>query len=197
MLEWRLWGIRCRVSLLFPALVTALLLWQPDGLAVSCLLASLMHEGGHLLAMLALGIPPYQCTLGAFGMRIDLGNRLMDYKKNLLISFAGPLTNGLAAAGLFMLNAPSAAMVHLVLGALNLLPAAALDGGEILRCGLCLLGWEPLVRSVLRLTSALVLLPLATFSLWLCLRAENPTLLIVSGYLVVLIFFSDKCEKNS
>ena len=46
MLEWRIGGVRCRLSLLFPALITALLLWQPDGLAVSCLLASLIHEGG-------------------------------------------------------------------------------------------------------------------------------------------------------
>lgn len=197
MLEWRVGGIRCRVSLLFPALVTALLLWQPDGLAVSCLLASLVHEGGHLLAMVALGVPPQNCTLGAFGMRMDLENPLVDYKRNLLISMAGPLANGVAAAGLLMLDVPAVAMVHLVLAGLNLLPAAALDGGEILRCGLCLLGLDALVRWVLRLSSTLVLLPLAAVSFWLCFRGNNPTLLIVSGYLVALVIFSDKCEKNS
>ena len=197
MLEWRLWGIRCRVSLLFPALVTALLLWQPDGMALSCLLASLIHEGGHLLAMVALGVPPHKCTLGAFGMRIDLDNPLVNYKKNLLISMAGPISNGLAAVCLCLLHSSDTAMVQLVLAGLNLLPAAALDGGEILRCGLCLLGLDRMAGAVLRLLSALVLLPLATVSLWLCLCGENPTLLIVSAYLVVLVFFSDKNEKNS
>lgn len=197
MLEWRLWGIRCRVSLLFPALVTALLLWQPDGLAVSCLLASLIHEGGHLLVMLAVGVSPQNCTLGAFGMRMDLRNQLVDYKKNLLIAIGGPTANGLAAALLLMLGSPSTAMVHLVLAVLNLMPAAALDGGEILRCGLCLLGLGALAGVVLRMLSVLTLLPLATVSMWLCLRGNNPTLLIVSVYLVVLVFFSDKCEKSS
>lgn len=197
MLEWRVGGIRCRVSLLFPALVTALLLWQPDGLAVSCLLASLVHEGGHLLAMLALGVPPQNCTLGAFGMRMDLENPLVDYKKSIVISIAGPLANGVAAAVLLMLDSPDTAMVHLVLAGLNLLPAATLDGGEILRCGLCLLGLDALIRWVLRLSSALVLLPLAAVSFWLCFRGNNPTLLIVSGYLVALVIFSDKCEKSS
>ncbi|MBQ8753177.1 MAG: hypothetical protein IJZ13_08755, partial [Clostridia bacterium] len=69
MLEARFGGVHFRLSLLFPALITALLLWKPDGLAVSCVVASAVHEGGHLLAMLGLGYPPRACTLGAFGIR--------------------------------------------------------------------------------------------------------------------------------
>lgn len=198
MLEVRLLGVRCRLSLLFPALVTALLLWQPDGLAVSCVMASAMHEGGHLLAMLSLGYPPTACTLGAFGMRIRLGHRLPGYGHNMLISFAGPAVNLLSAGVLFLLGSPTAAIVHLTLAGFNLLPASALDGGELLRCGVCLLGLEPLAAPLLRLTSALVLLPLAAGSIWLFLQGwGNGTLLIVSAYLVVLVFFSDKNEKNT
>lgn len=197
MLEWRLGGVRYRLSLLFPALVTALLLWQPDGLAVSCLLASLIHEGGHLLAMMAVGVPPQRCTVGAFGLRLDLDNTLVGYEKNMLISLAGPLANGVAAALLFWMKRPDTAMVHLVLAGLNLLPASALDGGELLRCGVCLLGMETLADTVVRFTSALVLLPLATSSLWLCIRSQNPTLLIVSVYLTALVFFSEKSEKTT
>lgn len=197
MLEWRIGGVRCQLSLLFPALITALLLWQPDGLAVSCLLASLIHEGGHLAAMLAVGVPPQRCTLGAFGMRIDLRNTLISYSSHIAISLAGPLANGLAAIVLFCLHSVSAAAVHLLLAGVNLLPAAALDGGELLRYGLCLLGLERLADSLLRFTSALVLLPLAAVSIWLFIRVGNPTLLIVSGYLVALIIFSKKNEKTS
>lgn len=198
MLELRLWGIRCRLSLLFPALITALLLWQPDGLAVSCVVAAAVHEGGHLLAMLCLGYPPQACTLGAFGMRIRLGKRLPGYGHNLLISLAGPAANLLAAGGLFCLQSIDTAAVHLILACLNLLPASALDGGEILRCGVSLLGFASLAEPLLRLTSALVLLPLAAGSFWLFLQGwGNGTLLVVSLYLVVLVFFSDKNEKNT
>lgn len=197
MLEWRIGGVRCRLSLLFPALITTLLLWQPDGLAVSCLLASLIHEGGHLAAMLAVGVPPQRCTLGAFGMRIDLRNTLVGYGSHIAISLAGPLANGLAAIVLFCLRSVDAAAVHLLLAGVNLLPAAALDGGELLRYGLYLLGLERLADSLLRFTSALVLLPLAAVSIWLFIKVGNPTLLIVSGYLVALIIFSEKNEKTS
>ena len=192
MFEWRLCGIRFRLSLLFPALVTALLLSQPKGLALSCLLASLIHEGGHLLAMLAVGVPPQKCSIGAFGLRLDLGNALVGYGKNLLISFAGPMANVVAAAILFGVNQSYAAVVHIVLAGVNLLPASALDGGEILRCGVCLLGMESLVNTVVHFASALVLLPLATISLWFCINKQNPTLFIVSAYLTTLIFFGEK-----
>ena len=192
MLEWRLCGVRFRLSLLFPALVTALLMCQPKGLALSCLLASLIHEGGHLLAMMAVGVPPQKCSVGAFGLRLDLGNALVGYGKNLLISFAGPMANGVAAAILFWGNQPNAAVVHIVLAGVNLLPASALDGGEILRCSVCLLGMESLANMVMRFASALVLLPLATISLWLYKSNQNPTLCIVSAYLAMLIFFGEK-----
>ena len=186
------------MSLLFPALLTALLLWQPDGLAVSCVLASVIHECGHLLAMVVVGVSPRDCNLGAFGMRIRLGIRMPGYGQNLCISLAGPLANGLAAAGLLVLGRERTAAVHLTLAVLNLLPAAALDGGEMLRCSLCLLGMESLAAPVLRLTSALTLLPLAVGSVWLFLQGGgNGTLLIVSAYLVLLVFFSEKNEKTT
>jgi membrane-associated protease RseP (regulator of RpoE activity) len=147
--------------------------------------------------MLAVGVPPHRCTLGAFGMRIDLRNTLVGYGSHIAISLAGPLANGVAAVVLFLLRSPQAAMVHLLLAGVNLLPAAALDGGELLYYGLCLLGMEHLADSLLRFTSALVLLPLAAVSIWLFIENRNPTLLIVSGYLVTLIIFSEKNEKTS
>lgn len=197
MLEWRVCGVRCRLSLLFPALITVLLLSRPDGLAVSCLIASLVHEGGHLLMMLAVGVPPQKCTLGVFGIRIEWGNCLVGYGQNIIVSFAGPLANGLAAAVLFLFRSPDTATVHMALAVLNLLPATALDGGELLRYGMCLLGMEELADMVLRFASALVLLPLSAVSLWLFIENENPTLLLVSAYLTALIFFSEKNEKTS
>lgn len=190
MLEGYIAGVRCRVSLLFPALLTGLLLAQTDSLAVSCVLASAMHEGGHLFAMLALGCPPQVCTLGAFGMRIEMGReQMVGYRRNLLISFAGPTVNLLAAPLLWVCGCELAAVVHLTLAVFNLLPAAALDGGQILRCVFCLAGKEEKADRWLRALSAAVLLPLVVAAFWLFLSGQgNVTMLIVSGYLTALIF---------
>lgn len=190
MLEGYVAGVRCRVSLLFPALLAGLLLAQADSLAVSCVLASAMHEGGHLLAMLTLGCPPRTCTLGAFGMRIEMrAERMVGYRRNILISLAGPMVNLLAALILWVCGCKQAAMVHLILALLNLLPAAALDGGQVLRCVFCLAGKESRADGWLRVLSAAVLLPLAALAFWLFLSGRgNATLLIVSAYLTALIF---------
>ncbi len=190
MLEGRIAGVRCRVSLLFPALLTGLLLAQEESLAVSCVLASVMHEGGHLLAMTALGCPPQMCTLGAFGMRIEMGaKRLVGYRRNILISLAGPAVNLLAAVFLWLCGGQQAAVVHCSLAVLNLLPASALDGGQMVYCLLCLAGKQAQADKWLRLLSAAILLPLAAAAFWLVLSGRgNATLLIVSAYLTALIF---------
>lgn len=198
MLEFRIGRVPCHVSVLFPALLTALLLCQREGLAVSCLLASLMHEAGHLLAMFLLGVPPADCTLGMFGLRIRLGCRLAGYGYTIIIALAGPLANGLFAALFWRCGLVQTAAVHLLLAGLNLLPLTGLDGGELLRCFLCLLGWEQAQGTVLRIAAAVLLVPMLAAGLWLFLyRNGNPSLIVVSLYLAVAAFFFDECEKNT
>ncbi|MBE6779201.1 MAG: hypothetical protein E7541_07450 [Ruminococcaceae bacterium] len=200
MLEWRIGSVRCRLSLLFPLMLTALLLWQPEGLSISCVLASCVHEGGHLLAMVTLGCPPDACVLSAFGMRIEADRRrLLGYGRSLAIAAAGPAINLVAAGLLWVVGVTRIAAVHLVLAVFNLLPAAALDGGQMLEMLLCLIGAEKHAARLRTALSALVLLPLATGAVYLALSGGNPTLLVVSGYLTCLVFFhpEQKNEKTS
>ena len=193
MFEWTVRGVRCRLSILFPALLTALLCYQPSGMAITCVIASAMHECGHLLAMLLLGCPPSCCTLGAFGMRIEMGaDRTVGYGQNILISAAGPAVNALCATLFLALGVPSVATVHLVQGGFNLLPAAALDGGQILRCVCCRCGGERMADRLLLGLSVAVLIPLATAAVYLALTGGNISLLIVVGYLALLVFWHPK-----
>ena len=53
MLEVRIGGVVCRFSLLFPAMVAVAVTLDPSVFSLWCLAASLMHEMGHLIALLA------------------------------------------------------------------------------------------------------------------------------------------------
>lgn len=198
MIEFQLRGVPCRVSLLFPALLTTLLFCQPDGLAAACLLASVIHEGGHLLAMLLLQISPQGCILGAFGLRIQLGGCLTGYRHSLYVAAAGPLLNGVSAVIFLLLNASEIALVHVLLALLNLLPVSVLDGGELLRCALCLCGVVSLADRIVQLISWCVISLILIMGFCLVVqRPSNPTLLIVGVYLATTLFFSRKNEKTS
>lgn len=193
MFEFNVFGVRWRLSLLFPAMLTALLLWQPDSLAIPCVLASLIHEGGHLLTMLLLKMPPRDFTLSAFGARMRLSDRTVGYRHNLIISVSGPLANGLCAILFAMCGRPTLVYVHALLAGINLLPAIGLDGGEMLRCLLCLVGFERSAPVILRYASALVLFVLVTVGAYVLLQPNgNGSLLIISVYLAAVIFFADK-----
>ena len=197
MLEFRLFGVTWRLSLLFPAMLTTLLVWQPDGLAIPCVLASLIHEGGHLLGMCMLGVLPQNVTVGVFGAQMQMHNIKISYKQSVLISLSGPLINLMSAVALWLCQCSISAVVHLLLAIINLLPAIGLDGGEMLRCCLCQFGFGELASRILHITSALVVMPLITFGLYVLFQGEsNASLLVVGAYLIAMIFFADKNEKS-
>lgn len=197
MIEMTVWGVPCRINLLFPALVTYLLFVQPNGLAVCCVCASLVHEIGHLTAMRLTGIRPKDCTLGLFGMRIHLQSSLSRYGKNAIVAAAGPLANGLAAAILWWAGSRQAALVHMLLASLNLLPVSILDGGELLRCALSAVGYCDGGEAALAFISgiAVVLLIIGACVLVFIGRG-NVSMLIVALYPAGMWFF-EKIAKTS
>ena len=109
------------------------LLFDRTGLGGQMVLAALVHELGHLVAMAALGEQPQSIVFGGFGVRMERrrGTRL-PYQKEIWIYGAGPAVNLLVA--LLFFSYPQIRRVHLLLGLFNLLPMGVLDGGQILRC---------------------------------------------------------------
>ena len=195
MLELRIRGVDVRLSLLFPAAVVVLLSLDPSGMPLWCVAASAMHEMGHFLALFGLGSRPAAVSVGVFGVRItqDPAARL-SYGGSILVALAGPLVNLVTFAVLAAatgLTVP--AMIHLTMGAFNLLPVGPLDGGQALTFALAgRWGTETADRAV-HLVSILTLLPLATAGFYLLIRSGyNFTLLAVSLYLGLLLLFKKR-----
>lgn len=189
MLEGVLCGVRLRLSLLFPASVIVMLSLDGSGLAALCLLAALIHEGGHAVAMCLYRDAPSCITLGIFGMRVERRRgSACGYPARCVISLAGPLANAACA----LLLTGDAALVHGVLAAFHLLPVTSLDGGEALYALLCSWMSEAGADRVLLLCSAALLFPLAVLGFYLLLRGNgNFSLLLLSIYLILRMFLRE------
>lgn len=113
----------------------AVLGWRPGAvegaLVILCLL---LHEVGHMLTAVALGVPVREfglCGRGAYNRRAHSGRRHIE----ILISLSGPLMNLCLAFPSHYLPVigNQLALYNLILCAVNLLPIRSSDGLRILR----------------------------------------------------------------
>ena len=125
----------CRVSVnfYFFALICAAAFFDRSGVMQWGLLAALLHECGHLAAMLLIpGQSPGKISITPFGMKIE-NSPLSEFARgNSVVLAAGSVVNLLSAAVTFGIQ-PDFAAVSLVLGMMNLLPVEGMDGGGLLR----------------------------------------------------------------
>ena len=119
-----------------------LLLLLPFQWLLGVLLAALLHEAGHLLALHILRARVVSIRIGCRGAEISVLPLL--YWQELLAALAGPVS-GLLAVFTFPCF-PCFAAAALIQSVWNLLPVYPLDGGRVLRCTLQILGLERFIR---------------------------------------------------
>lgn len=180
----------------FLLLLAFLFYLDEDGLLFPAALAAVCHECGHALAVWLWGGRVRAVRLTCVGAEMALdGARLGEPLPALTCALAGPAVNFLLAA----LSARLAwelgegawlfAGLNLALGAFNLLPAEALDGGRALGALLPRRAWAERLR---RGISALLALALSAGGLWLMAETANPTLFLTGAWLTLLTFGKGK-----
>lgn len=132
MLEFVWKKLRIVVRFSFFAVLLLMLELLKSDWGLWCAGASLLHEAGHILAYAAMGSAPREIHFECGGIRIVPPEALLRPKKEALVLAAGSFANFLAGGILLTLGCRYAAGFHLLLGAFNLLPLRALDGGQLL-----------------------------------------------------------------
>jgi Zn-dependent protease len=108
--------------------------WLGVGLGLLLIASLLLHELGHMIVATALGVQVKEFGLkmiGAYNRRSYSDRR----RNEILISFAGPLANILAAFPALLVPhiGVQLALCNLLLGVCNLIPFPASDGLRILK----------------------------------------------------------------
>ena len=185
MLRWR------RVELSGGALLTLALLYYLDGQGVVplALLACALHEGGHWLAIRALGGRVAALRLTCVGAEMRLSHRFpLGWGAQIIAALAGPAANLLAAWAAARTGTEGGycfAGLNLALAAFNLLPAAPLDGGRALWCALALLAGRVWAERLLPPLSAALGAGLTAGALLLLWQGRgNVTLLLTALWLL-------------
>lgn len=195
MLDFSIGGCRVRIHFLFLAALGVVLFTDLRQMALSGMLAALIHEGGHLLVMVLCRIPPAVVAVRPFGVLIlEKSGSRRTYWKDGLVALGGPLANGITAVLLFLLQGGTRwassplLMANLALGVFNILPVESLDGGRALSALLSGHCSPSRTERVLITSSLLVLIPLAIVGFWLLLQSKfNFSLLAASVYLMLCL----------
>ena len=130
-----------RIGIL-PALIFCIMIvFQPVGVVFPSLAGVVLHESGHMLAAVLLGIPLRSLDIGTFGASLKVRGSLISYPKEFLLCAAGPAMNFISAIAVAIFSDHSGyysecgewfIAVSIMLGLLNLLPAEGFDGGRML-----------------------------------------------------------------
>lgn len=195
-MKFKLFGTEIYVSFLFAVVIAILLVTDRTGLILPTLIASAVHETGHLLAMWAAGCQPRNVRLIPASVQIvrNLPNRK---DGELAIALCGPaanlafyLTFRLWYAGCGGEWALRFALINLLLGGFNLIPVSGLDGGTVLRL-LLEKKTDPqrAARTVQILSFALGLAVLAAGIIFTICGSFNLTVYITAVYLLLTALF--------
>ncbi len=164
---------------------------------ICCVTAVILHESGHLIAMILCKSPPDKIKISLFEIKIINSSRQSNTtRQNIFIIFFGPLVNFVCFIPFYLLylcNGEfllSIAMANLFTGLFNMLPVMSLDGGQLMYVILCKRFSEKSAERAVDVTALIILFPLTVLGFVVLLNSKyNFSLLFVCAYLIASLIF--------
>ncbi len=200
-IEFYVFGCTFTVSFPFLTIVTLLLIIDDNGTILYGVLAALIHELGHISAMIIKKCKPSKISFRAFDINIIDDKRIKrSYNADIFILAAGPLSNIIFCGVLYFsykflgctwLLKPM--YESLFIAIFNILPIETLDGGQIFFNLLCRrLNIKTAINFTV-LISFMVLLPVSVLGFYILIISKyNFSLLLLSCYLMGILLMKHK-----
>ncbi|MGI6167623.1 MAG: hypothetical protein ACOYIA_05770 [Eubacteriales bacterium] len=194
--------IKLRVSI-FGVLMLLILIFGDDRVyTIIALAAAAVHELGHVAAAALLKIRIGSFSVDLFGAKLGTAAPLYSYRREWLLSAAGPamnlLTGGIAYYIYYFAGKPEShryvlffAIASFFLAGLNLLPIRNFDGGRMLLCIMAPLAGIYAAEKLTGALSFIFVLLLWVMSLYLMLRVGSSLALFVFSTAIFAELFLD------
>lgn len=193
----------CTFTISFPFLVvlTLLLLIDNNETIFYGIFSALIHELGHISAMMLKNCRPQKISFKAFDINIiDRSRVKRNYNDDLFILVAGPLFNIILVLVLYCIYKflkcnwlIKPIYENIFMAAFNILPIEPLDGGQILFNLLCRRLNIKTATNFTVLISFMVLLPVAAVGFYILIVSKyNFSLLLLSCYLMGILLLKHK-----
>ena len=177
-------------SITYPALClfSALIIINFDYLY--CLIAVIIHELAHLALAAYFKTNITSIKISLFDIKIvEKSRHIVDRKKDLIITAAGPLANFVVFAYYYHFDIKFA-WVNLFIGAFNLLPAANLDGGQLLYLILSKRLSVKTTDNIITIITVFVSALLFFAGIMVLFKSKyNFSLLLICFYLILSLFY--------
>ena len=172
------------------------------------MLFALIHELGHLLAGLLVGMQPEKLELMPFGVAISFKIKPEEYNKKIkkgnqleikkiLVALAGPITNFIVIVIILNLNielfkALTIIYTNFLIVIFNLLPIYPLYGGRIVKGILHIKIGKQKAEKYINIISKITVTILTIIASILILHVHNIAFILICMYLWYLILKEDK-----
>lgn len=157
---------------------------------------SLLHEAGHLIAMLLFGVVPEKIVFEIHGIRIDKSLSALSYGRECIVALAGPLMNALFM--LIFIGDTSSLLfsVNMCLLIVNLLPVSSLDGGRLLFCLVAMLKGVASAERAVTFSGIIAAFLLCVALLMLLLSGNTNASVVIFTVIVIFSVVSDLAVRH-
>ena len=191
-MKFKAFGVSFDVSVPFSVIIAFLLITDKTGLMTVSLVAIILHDLGHSIALKIQGCAPLSVKFCSSGVLIS-GTRYCTIRENAIIAFSGPFSNFIFTLLFYCLWQVTDiyyllcfAAVQFIVGFVNLFPVKGLDGGTLFVCFLKLFP-KVNVNLVFGIVSFLTACAMTVLGAAVVVKnVSNPSLLLLGIYLIIL-----------